>query len=153
MYVFLPHDHISWAELVHKIGYFCLKFESVFDRKDTVLPMRGSDMLPGALPILFIHPRKVTKHSSSNVYLTSYHIIPFPMQRGCQKPIFCTQFDSYFWQNWHHVDHKVLLDAARSSLLTIHIYLRNVMTYFNSNICLSLQHILMFPMQRGYLKY
>ena len=70
---------------VRMIWLFCMKLECLFSRKDTVLPIRGSDVLPGALPILFIHPRKVTKHSSSNGCLSLSHMATFPGLFWCPK--------------------------------------------------------------------
>ena len=45
----------------------------------------------------------------------------FLCREGVEKLIFWTQFNSYFWQKWHHVDHKVLVDALRSSSNNHHI--------------------------------
>jgi len=36
---------------------FCLKFESSFGRKDTILTIRGLDILYNALPIIIIYIR------------------------------------------------------------------------------------------------
>jgi len=50
----------------------------MFGRKDTILTIRGLDMLSKAIQILFIYPRKVRKHLSSNGCMFFCHIITFP---------------------------------------------------------------------------
>ena len=62
--------NISQADLVSKIRYFCMKFESSFGRKDTVLTMMGSDALLDVLQILLIYPREVSEPSRSNICLS-----------------------------------------------------------------------------------
>ena len=49
---------------------FCLKIESSFCRKDTVLTIRGSNILCEALAIIPIHLRDVNKQPRSDGYLS-----------------------------------------------------------------------------------
>ena len=69
---------ISWADLVHKVGYFAWKLIVVFGRKDTVLTIWERNMLADTLPIIFIHLWMVIKQSNSNGYLPLRHRITFP---------------------------------------------------------------------------
>ncbi len=66
MHVFMTRHYNIRADMVSENWLDCLKFESIFDRKDTGLAIRGLDMLSEALPIILIHLREVRKHSSSN---------------------------------------------------------------------------------------
>ena len=48
-----------------------------------------SYMLSEAPQIILLHPRKVMKHSSSNVCLLLEQTSPFPVLEGCPNLIFC----------------------------------------------------------------
>jgi len=73
-------------------------------------------MLPEALPVILIQSRKVMKHSSINWCLSLQHSVQFPMLRGCPKSgILYVIWELFVVWNWHGVDHKGLVDTARSS--------------------------------------
>ena len=109
-------------------------------------------MLSEALPIVPFYLRKVMKHSSSNGCLSAQHTIPFPMQGGCPKAGVCIKFGRYFWQNdtvWTIPGLYILPGAL---LITL-VYPTRVMRQSNSNGYISLEHIVIFQVRRGYLKY
>ena len=76
---------ISQADLVSKIRYYCLKFESSFGRRDTVPTMMGSDALLDVLQILLIYPREVSEPSRSNICLSLQQSVIFPRLMWCPK--------------------------------------------------------------------
>ena len=85
MYVLTIQCNIPQADLVSKSRYFCLKFESSFGRKDTVLTMMESDGLLDVLQILLIYPREVSEPSRSNIWLSLQQSVIFPRLMWCPK--------------------------------------------------------------------
>ena len=66
----MPQHHIISADLVSEDWVFFLKIDSFCGRKDTVLAIRGSDILSEALLVIHIHLREVNKQLSSNGCMT-----------------------------------------------------------------------------------
>ena len=87
MYVLTIQCNISQADLVSTSRYFCLKFESSFGRKDTVLTMMESDGLLDVLQILLIYPGEVSEPSRSNICLSLQQSVIFPRLMWCPKLI------------------------------------------------------------------
>ena len=81
--VLVAQQHNSQADMVSKQWLFCLKFESSIGRKDTIFTKRESDILPEALPIIFIYLMEVLKHSRSNGCVSLSHSVIFPRLTWC----------------------------------------------------------------------
>ena len=97
-----------------------------------------------------IHPRKVMKHSSSNVCFYLKHFIPSPMLReGTHNLASWIQFQSQPWQKWQDANHKRLVDIIKIFSYMPYLVL-DIMKHFNSNGCHSLQYIMPISMCRGY---
>ena len=62
-----------------QILIFCKKVGTCFGRYDMVLNIRGSYMLSGSLPLIFIESEMTMKHSIGNGCLSLQHSIPFPV--------------------------------------------------------------------------
>ena len=124
----------------------------VFCRKDTVLTIMILEMLSAALPNILIYLMKVRKYFSSNECVSLAWFIPFSMLRGYPSYGIVDAICESVWQKYHGGNNNRLLYMLSEAPLIIIMHLRKVGNHSSSNGCPSLQHIIPFPVLRGYLK-
>ena len=124
---------------------FWFKFESIFDRNDTMMTIRESHTLSEALLFLLIYLREVGKCSSSNRCMSLRYSVIFPRLIWCPKLAILLIKKCLFDRNY------AVMTIGRSNMLTwalpiILIYLMKVGKYPSSNGFMSLiRHIITFP--------
>ena len=130
----LPHKatfpRLVWCP---KIAHCAWKLGVSLGRKDTVLTIRGLNILSEALPIILIYPRKVRKHSRSNGCMSLRHsTITSKADMVSKKWLFCLEFDRLFGRK------DIMLTIRGSQKLSMAflsslIYLRDVRKHSRSN--------------------
>ena len=121
------------------------KYESISGRNDEVLTIRGSDMLPGPLPLIIIHLRKVIKHSSSNGCLSVWYSIPFSVLVWAPKLVILHKIWEFCFSRNDMVATMKVSYILSGALPIILMHLRSVRKDSLSNGLLSLQHSISFP--------
>ena len=117
MALLTEQDTISHAERVPGILHLAWNLKVVFNRNTMLwIIMVSCWMLSEAPLIIYIHLRKVLKHSSSNCCLFSCRM---PLYFSCWEGIcvltFYMKFECYSWQEWNNVDHNELVYAFWTS--------------------------------------
>ena len=129
--------HISQAAPEPKIGNFDWNLRVILREKDTVLTIRGSDMLSDALPLICIHPRKVMNYSSSNECMSLSHLVIFSTLIWSPKSVILSRIGVVVW-----VEKDTLVAIKGSCILSgshpiILIQLRNIRKDSYSNGCMA----------------
>ena len=141
---------ISCVDMVPTIYYFVHNWRTNHDsRNGMVWTIRGLLMLLEASLNLIMHLRKGMSRISSNECLSSWHSIPFSVQR-------CSPKSGILWAIWEStltcmawwrniiriiIGSKWLVEAPFIFLM----HLRSIMRYSSSNGCLFLQCSIPFP--------
>ena len=100
---------------------FCLKFESSFGRKDTLLTMRGKQTLSQASQVIFIYLRELKIHPSSNGCMPLCHSVTFPRLIWCSKFVNLLQMFEFVLIKRPCIDHQGIRNAVKGSSDNVHI--------------------------------